>query len=262
MIAQEVVYSALRRIGNINRPGGTASPEIMADSLMEWQAFADAWNTDPTMQVANDDTYYPINTTGFMNNSYQFTIGPSGSGADLICPTPERPVSIRKANWVWTINTPLQPQRLPIRLIDEEEWFNIIQLPIPGALMAVYLWYQPKFPLGILNVWPPVETGNQIELDTWGQVTWPATLGTTVVFPPGYFQATRLTLAEMMIGMGTIRADVDMHKDIARIPALALAARQAVQRVNRVTPRLVSDMRRIGGGADYNFLVGASTDYS
>lgn len=261
MLASDVIYSALRRIGNL-RPGYTASPELMADALVEWQAFADAWNLDQTMQVASEDTYYPINTSGFKGNSYQYSIGPSGSGADLICPDAARPVSIRRANWVWTINTPTQPQRLPIRLIDETEWYNIIQLPIPGALMAVYMWYQPTSPVGTINLWPPVEPGNQIELYTWGQVTWPATLATTVSFPPGYFQATRLTLAEMMIAMSPRFEFTKMNPDIARVPALALAARQAVQKVNRVTPRLVSDMNRIQGGTDYNFMIGATTDYS
>ena len=63
MTAQDVIYGALRRIGNINRPGGTASPELMADALTEWQAFADNWNTDQTFKISNPgvDTYSEVN---------------------------------------------------------------------------------------------------------------------------------------------------------------------------------------------------------
>lgn len=261
MTAQDVIYSALRRIGSL-RPGYTAPPELMADALTEWQAIADNWNTDQTFQVSNPDTYYNISTSGFAGNSYQYTIGPSASGADLICPQAARPVSIRRANWVWKINTPTQPQRLHIRLIDESEWMSIIQLPIPGALMAIYMWYDPQYPLGVINLWPPVQPGNQIELYTWGQLTWPAALGTTVVFPPGYFQATRLTLAEMLIAMAPRFEFTKMNPDINRLPALALKARQDIQRVNRVTPRLVSDMHGMVGGSTYNFMIGDSSDYS
>jgi hypothetical protein len=259
--AQDVIYQALRRIGSL-RPGYTAPPELMNDALLEWQAMVDSWNTSQDFQFSNPDTYYPINTTGYKGNSYQYTIGPSGSGADLICPQAARPVSIRRANWVWTITTPTQPQRLPIRLIDESEWYNIIQLPIPGALMAVYMWYDPQEPVGVINLWPPVEPGNQIELYTWGQLTWPSTLSSTVTFAPGYWQATKLSLAEMLIALAPRFEFTKMNPDIARLPALALAARNEIKRVNRVTPRLVSDMRRMQGGTEYNFMIGATTDYS
>ncbi len=220
----------------------------------------DQWNTDPTMQFANTDEYFNISTAGYLGNSYQYSIGPSGSGADLVTALPARPVSIRRMNWVWKINTPNQPQRLAVQLIDEAEWFKIIQLPIPGALKANYCWYQPTFPLGVLNLWPPVQPGNQLELYEWGQVSYPATSGATVTFPPGYWQATKMSLAEVLMGIAPRAMFVEKQPDVARIPALALAARQSVQRVNRVTPRLVSDMNTLNGD-DYNFLVGCTSDY-
>ncbi len=259
MVASDVVYGALRRIGQL-RPGYTPSPEFLADCLSEYQSMVDSWNSDPTMQFANTDEYFNISTSGFNSNSYQYTIGPSGSGADFITSLAARPVSIRRANWVWKINTPTQPQRLAIQLIDEAEWFKIYQLPIPGAMMAIYCWYQPTFPLGILNFWPPVQAGNQIELYEWGQLSYPATAGATVTFPPGYWQATRLSLAEMLMGIAPRAIFTEHQPDVQRIPALALAARQSVQRVNRVTPRLVSDMNTLNGN-DYDFLVGARSDY-
>lgn len=259
MIASDIIYQALRRIGQL-RPGYTPAPEFLADCLSEFQAMYDNWNTDPNFQFTNLDQYFPINTSGFRANSYQYTIGPSGSGADLICTLPARPLSIRRMNWVWTINTPTQPQRPNIRLIDESEWFSIIQLPIPGALQAIYCYYDPQYPLGVLNLWPPVQPGNQIEIYAWGQLTYPAAAGTTFTFPPGYWQATKLSLAELLMGIAPRGMFVEKQPDVHRIPALALAARNAIKNVNRVTPRLVSDMRTMRGG-DYDVLVGVTSDY-
>ena len=253
MTAADVIYQALRRIGQL-RPGYSPSPELLSDCLSEWQAMYDSWNTDQTFQFTNPDKYFSITNGGFNGNYYQYSIGPGGD-FDY-----NRPVSIRRANWVWTINTPNQPQRLPIRLIDESEWMRIIQLPIPGALLAIYLWYDPQYPKGVLNLWPPVQPGNQIELYMWGQLTYPASLSTQFSFPPGYWQATKLSLAEMLIGIAPRFEFAKMAPDIARIPALALEARNAIKNVNRVTPRLVSDMKNRDGG-DYFFMTGATTDY-
>ncbi len=222
----------------------------------------DSWDSDPTMQFSNPDEYFSIANSGFMGNSYQYTIGPIGSGADLITSARlrVRPVSIRRANWGWTINTPNQPQRLPIQLIDESEWMRIIQLPIPGALLAIYLWYDPQFPLGVLNVWPPVQPGNKFELYMWGQLAYPVATSTTFSSPPGYWMATVLSLAELLMGIAPRAMFVEKQPDVARIPALALAARQKIQNVNRVTPRLVSDMNTLKGD-DYFFMTGCTSDY-
>lgn len=261
MTANDLIYQALRRIGQL-RPGYTPSPEFLADCLSEFQAMYDSWNADPTMQFSNPDEYFAISTSGFKANSYQYTLGPIGAGADLTTSTrlSTRPVSIRRANWVWTINTPTQPQRLNIKMIDESEWMSIIQLPIPGALQAIYCWYDPQFPLGVLNFWPPVQPGNQVELYMWGQLIYPASTATTFIFPPGYWQATKLSLAELLMGIAPRAIFVEKQPDVTRIPALALAARHKIQNVNRVTPKLVSDMSTMRGG-DYNFLVGCTSDY-
>ena len=64
----------------------------------------------------------------------------------------------------------------------------------------------------------------------------------------------------MLIGIAPRFEFAKMAPDIARIPALALEARNAIKNVNRVTPRLVSDMKNRDGG-DYFFMTGATTDY-
>ena len=190
-------------------------------------------------------TGIPVGTTiaaVSVNTSILMSAPATASGPVTITVTPNfigpRPDSIVRANLVMT-NVGPQPVYIPIRMISAEEWAALAIRQIPAINVTSIAYYDPQFPLGVFNVFPPLN-GNSIEFFTWAALAVPPTLATAYSGPPGYQDAIVYSLAERLWGLCT--SDFMPRKRPQEwLSGRAYEACQKVRAVNRDIPTLFSE---------------------
>lgn len=163
-----------------------------------------------------------------------------------------RPESIIRANLVMT-SAGQAPIYLQLTPISQEEWSALAIRQIPAINVTSKYWYDPQYPDGVFNVFPPLN-GNSIELFTWGVLAAPTSLQATYSAPPGYWDLVVLGLAERLYYMAT-KEVVIRPVPYQIIAGKAHAAREKIRLVNRPIPRLRTDCpsgSRIGGSGFYD----------
>lgn len=176
------------------------------------------------------------------------SLNATAGGLQTITATPDmvtaqRPDSIVRMNCVM-LNQGPNPVYIQMRPISAEEWASLSIRQIPGINVTSLFYYDPQWPNGVINVFPPL-IGNGIEVFTWQHLGVPATLASRYNAPPGYQDAVVWSLAERMWPMCTNQMAVNRvsHQYIC---GKAYEACQKVRMVNRPIPTMVSDFR--GGG--------------
>ena len=135
-----------------------------------------------------------------------------------------------------------QPVYIPIRMILAEEWAALAIRQIPAINVTNLAYYDPQFPQGVFNVFPPLN-GNSIELFTWAAMAVPAALGSSYSAPPGYLDAIVYSLAARLWPMLT-KNQLANKVPHAYLLGKAYEACQKVRAVNRPIPALKSDFPR------------------
>lgn len=237
--AQDHIQQAFRKCGQM-RSGYTLPPELLTDGLNEWGTLFDSWAAERTMGFSIPDYVYAVNGPGSQNSGNGYLVGPTahtaGGTYDFQGPRPE---SIVRANCVMTSVGP-QPVYIPMRPIGLEEWANLAIRQIPAIDVTSLYYYDPQFPNGVLNVFPPL-IGNSIELFSWQPLAVPANLGTGYSAPPGYQDAVVWNLAERVWPMCPKSMMANKLK-FEYICGKAYEACQKVRTVNRPIPTLANNL--------------------
>lgn len=232
--AQQHIVQALRKCGQI-RPGYLSQPELLADGLNEWGTLFDEWAAERSMGFSIPSAVYAVTGPGHKSDGNGYEIGPTA--ADWVG---ARPDSIVRANLKFT-NAGPQPVYIHLLPISVEEWAALSIRQIPAIDVTNVFYYDPQFPNGIFNVFPPL-SGNSIELFYWQALAVPGSLGASYTAPPGYQNAVIWSLAERLWPMCTHQIAIN-KVSLMWIAGQAHHAREKVRRVNRPIPRLASDMR-------------------
>ncbi len=179
----------------------------------------------------------------------------STQAASVVTVTPDfigpRPEAILRMNLWMTSASPTNPTRLPISPISAEEWANISVLAFTPINVANVFYYDPQYPQGVINVWPPLN-GNSLEFFTWGFLTPPTLLSSTITVPPGYADLITYELAKRLWPMCTKQLAINRvsHQWLC---GQAKIARDKVKAVNAPMPRMANDFGGgRGGGANVN----------
>ena len=196
--------------------------------------------------------YFTINNNCTATGTFSINLQP-----DFLGPRPE---IITSARLVMT-NTQPNPVYIRIRLITQEEWGNLAIRNIPAIQVTSLAWYDPQFPCGVFNVFPPLN-GNSIELFTSGTLTAPFSLSTPWSAPAGYADLIIWGLAE--------RNYYSMTKEMnartitySAVCARASEARKKIRRINRPAERMGCDFKpgRTPGGFYDSFVTYTGEPY-
>src|ERR1035437_9292833 len=253
--AKNFIYMALRKCGQM-RPGYPPSPELLADALSEWYTWFDELGAERNSHYSNPVYQYSVAGPGSQTGGNGYTIGPSG--ADWIGPRPE---SIIRANLVFTTIGP-QPVYIPLKPLNQTQWASLAIQQIPATSVTSVFWYDPQYPNGVFNVFPPLN-GNAIQIYQWGVLVPPVALTTNYLAPPGYGAMVIKGLAARLYHMVTKEAVIHL-KPFAIVAAEAETALNKVRRVNRPTPQLANDFhsrRGIGDGFYDSNVTNSGTPY-
>lgn len=153
--------------------------------------------------------------------------------------TGPRPESIIRMNLLLTSANPTQPTRIPLSPMSAEEWARIPVVQFNAINVATSFYYDPQFPQGVINVFPPLN-GNSLEIFTWGFLTPPTSLTQAYSAPPGYAEVVIWNLARELWPLATNSVFVN-KLPFQFICGQAAKARAAVQAVNAPSPRMRND---------------------
>ncbi len=166
--ANTLIKAALRSIGAI-ATGETPTDAEMQDGLEALQFMFRSWS------AKNIRLYYTEQDTVSLSGTETYTIGDGGTINTV------RPSSIRGAR----ISNGI------VKIIDEAMYRH--QRASQSVGTVEYLWYNPEYPLGILNFWPL--DSETVYLDSLKELTDPTDLTSSVAFPTEYDDAIKWNLA-------------------------------------------------------------------
>lgn len=254
-LASAVLYQAFRKIGQL-RPGYTAPPELLADGLIEWANFFDECGAERNTHFSNPYYQHTITGPGSQTLGNGYLIGPTATTAAATATTAAggandwnqpRPVSILGANLVLTNGA--QPIYIPMTPLSQEDWMELSVQQIPAISIATAFWYDPQWPNGVFNVFPPLN-GNAVQIYQWGVLTPPTLLTDPYTAPPGYADFVIYGLAERLYYMVQNANMCPRMAPYSLIAGQALIARQTIKLVNRDIPRLATDYPRSPNSGD------------
>jgi len=198
------------------------------------------------------------------------TIGPAdGGGVGQPVPTfstgdTPRPVRIAGAAQLQNPGTPTQV-RLEINCTRDKDWYQAQQTNLIQTNVVTDLYYDPTSPLGSLYFWPVPNTAAIVELQIWQTVQQFQAITDPIggpsgpgIWPPGYRNAIKLTLAEMLLPGAQREAN-------SVLVGAALRARMAVMGNNAKSPRMATQdfgmpKSRPSSGVrrDFNWMTGGA----
>lgn len=85
--------------------------------------------------------------------------------------------------------------KYPVNVVPQDQWNLIGNIAQVNSNVPDTLFYDPQFPLGILNFFPTPNIGWQAFWDSYLQLTDLAVLSSSVSLPPGYVKALKDCLA-------------------------------------------------------------------
>ena len=180
--ALDHITDALERIGSYS-PGEVLSAADSERGLSALNDMLDSWSNESLTTFAKLEQ-----SVVFTPGQYQYTIGPNGNINST------RPLRILDGyGTCYVLDT--NGNRYPMDVLQQDEWNLIGNVAQVNANIPSKLFYDPQFPLGIINVFPVPTIGWTLFFDSWLQLAEFPDLVTVLTLPPGYRRAIRTNLA-------------------------------------------------------------------
>jgi len=226
--AGDIIYGALRLIGQLAE-GEAPSGETAQDALAAMNMMIDSWSTERlAVYCTQDQTFsWPANQT-------TRTLGPTGDFVGL------RPVLLSDSTYY------VDPSGLSFTplLINEAE-YNAIVLKTVTSTYPQVIYAEATHPNTTYKVYPVPTQALTWHFISVLELTQPASLGTTLSFPPGYLRAFRYNLAcELAAEFG-----VEPSPEVKRI---AMVAKRNLKRINNPNDLMAMPGSLMGSPARYN----------
>ena len=240
-LASDIMQGALEEIG-VLAEGEKISNAELSVALPRLQRWIDQVN-------ARRELIFSIAFLQFtlIPNHAPHTIGPNGDFN-----VPLRPVKIIGANFILSA-TSTNPVDSPEILIKDADWWNANPVKSLQSSIVTHLYYDPSVPLGTLNFWPICNVANPVRLEMWNSIAQPISSQSKLALPPGYWDATVLSLARKLCPVFNKPFSADLKE-------MWNHAMRIIEANNAEPPRIETDIgtpnSRKGGRPDFNFLTG------
>jgi hypothetical protein len=176
--AKDQITSALRLIGQLAE-GETATAATLNDALDAFNQMLDSWSTERLSIYATQDQVFtwPANTA-------TRTIGPSGDFMGV------RPISLDDSTYF----NDSAGVSSGISIINQQQ-YNGIAVKTATSTDPQVLWINMDMPDATMTVYPVPTSSLEFHIVSVDELSQPATLTTTLSFPPGYKRAFKFNLA-------------------------------------------------------------------
>jgi len=182
--AGDQINRALRLLG-VLAEGETTSASVMQDSLMAMNQMIDSWNTERLSVFSTIDQIveWPV-------GSINATLGPSGSLVRLNG-TAVRPILVDDATY---FRDPQTNVSYGIKLINQQQYNGIAVKTVTSTYPQV-MFVNMTYPNIDIYLYPKPTRLLEFHFISVEELSQPATLATTLAFPPGYLRAFTYNLA-------------------------------------------------------------------
>lgn len=241
VLAIDIVQGALEEIG-VLAEGEKVSAADFSVALPRLQRWIDQAN-------ARRELIFSISFQLFnmIANHAPHTIGPNG---DFNLPL--RPVKIVGANFILNSGSSNPIDSPVIRIMDDDWWQRNPTKSLTSSIVT-HLYYDQATPLGNLNFWPICNVNNPVRLEFWNSLAQPISAQSSLSLPPGYWDATVLSLAKKLCPVFNRPFSAELREDWNK-------AMRIIETNNNAPPRIDTDCgspsNRKGGRPDFNFLTG------
>jgi len=207
--AYDQITGALRLLGQLAE-GETPSAETANDALTALNQMIDSWNTERLSVFSTQDqveTWPP--------STISRTFGPTG---DIVG---ARPILIDDSTY---FKDPATGISYGLKLINQQQYNGIAVKTVTSTYPQV-MWVNMTYPNIEMYVYPVPTKVLEFHIVSVQELTQPATLATTLAFPPGYLRAFRYNLAcELAPEFG-----VEPSPTVGRI---AMTSKRNLKRIN------------------------------
>lgn len=175
--ALDLVSDSLEQLG-VYAPGEQISAADGSRSLSVLNDMMDIWSNE---SLACFD--WLTQTFTLIPNKFQYSVGPDPS-ADIVGQRPLRVSDAAGAAYLLDQNL----NRYDMDVVDNQTW-NIRTTAVANSDLPDHLWYDPQYPLGVINIWPTPTVGYTCSFMSYSQLGDFASLAATFSLPPGYKRA-------------------------------------------------------------------------
>ena len=218
---RDVVQSSLEEIGAY-APGETVTDADAERALDQLNKMLDLWSNESLACYA------------ILEQTVTLTIGVAsytiGSGGAINLTRPLRILEGPGAAYIKDTNN----NRYAVDVVPRDVW-NQIGLLTATSNIPHTLFYDPQFPLGVINIFPVPLSAFGLYWDSYQQLARLATLDTAISFPPGYETAIQDNLA---VRCGPFFKNAVVSTDAEQ---LAIQAKRSIKPANRRTNIAVYD---------------------
>ncbi len=231
--AADQINGALRLIGQLAEsevPTAAASQ----DALTALNQMIDSWNTERLSIFSTQDQVFSW-APGLISR----TLGPSG---DFVG---NRPILLDDATY---FKDPASGISYGIKMINQQQYDGIAVKTVTSTYPQV-LWINMSYPNIEMYVYPVPTKVLEWHFISVEELTQPATLTTTLAFPPGYLRAFRYNLAcEIAAEFG-----VEPPPTVARI---AMTSKRNLKRINNPDDIMSLPYSIVGTRQRFNIFAG------
>lgn len=181
--ARTIIQDSLELLG-VYGPGDTIDDADASRGLSTLNDMIDVWSNE---SLATFD--WLTQTFTLIPNQYQYTVGPASLSPDI---PGQRPLRVSNApGSAYLLDTNLNRYLMDVQ--DQLSW-NIKTTAVADSDLPNLLFYDPQFPLGVINIWPTPTTGYTCSFLSYSQLGDFATLDAPFSMPPGYKRAITTNL--------------------------------------------------------------------
>ena len=207
--AGEQINGALRLIGQLAE-GETPSAATSQDALSALNQMIDSWNTERLSVFSTQDQVF-----SWPPNEIHRTLGPTG---DFVG---NRPILLDDATY---FKDPASGISYGIKIINQQQYDGIAVKTVTSTYPQV-IWINMEYPNIDMYVYPKPTKVLEWHFVSVEKLTQPATLTTSLSFPPGYLRAFKYNLAcEIAAEFG-----VEPSPQVKRI---AMSSKRNLKRIN------------------------------
>lgn len=217
--AGAIIQSALEMLG-VYAPGEIPSAADTTRALDQLNKMLDSWSNESLMAFAITEQSFSLQL-----GKTAYTIGTSGS-PDVNATRPLRLIEGPGAAYLQDGNS----NNYQVTVVPRDRWNQIGNRGVATVSnVPDTLFYDPQFPLGVINIWPSPTSTYKLFFDSYIQLGNLANLTASLSFPPGYEAAIQSNLA---VWLGPFFKSSEVSPDVK---ALAADTKKIIKRTNRRT---------------------------
>ena len=231
--ANDQINGALRLIGMLAE-GETPSAATSQDALLALNQMIDSWSTERLSVFSTQDQVFT-----WTPNLISRTLGPSG---DFVG---NRPIMLDDATY---FKDPTNGISFGIKIINQKQYDGIAVKTVTSTYPQV-MWINMDYPNIDMYIYPVPTKALEWHFISVTELDQPASLSTTIAFPPGYLRAFRYNLAcEIAAEFG-----VEAPPSVTRI---AMASKRTLKRINNPDDIMSLPYSIVGTRQRFNIFAG------